>query len=90
MFYLDSRVCLCVCACAQQAHRQRVLAYLTAGQRHQVWRVKPLIHGGSLTGVDDEQQLIVPVHTHIIVTQRTSKNCTVFPFFAILNALKAV
>lgn len=51
-----------VCVCVQQTHRQRVLAYLTAGQRHQVWGVKPLVHGGSLTGVDNEEQLVVPAH----------------------------
>lgn len=36
---------------------------MTAGQSHDVWRVQPLVHGGSLTGVDDEKQLVVPANT---------------------------
>lgn len=40
--------------------RQGVLSNLTAGQSHEVWRVEPLVHGGALTGVNDEEQLIVP------------------------------
>lgn len=44
-------------------HRQGVLPNLTAGQSHDVRRVEPLVHGGALTGVDDEEQLVVPKHT---------------------------
>lgn len=49
---------------AQVTHRQRVFSNLTAGQSHEVWRVEPLIHGRPLTGVNYEEQLVVPGRTH--------------------------
>lgn len=45
-------------------HRQRVLSNLTAGQSHEVRRIEPLIHGRSLAGVNNKEQLVIPEHKH--------------------------
>lgn len=59
-------------------HRQGVFSNLTAGQSHDVWRVKSFIHGGALTGVNDEEQLVVPGDKHTHAHTRTNRGSYTF------------
>lgn len=57
-------------------HRQGILSDLAACQSHDVWRVEPLVHGGALTSINDEEQLVVPADIHTINLKRNLRQNT--------------